>query len=285
MPYDQRRECCRTFINEEHSDDCPTFTDADHSTNCSEVLFRSCCVSKATDEHTLTCTSNEAVLGRANPPDKREEWAAHRELHGDPLADLRGLVERVAPTHRSYTFRKSPSAEPIPEAYDEDKRTFVQVSKGIADRVTERLLRDPAPGYKTVASLCEICQNNAATFPRARPRLLVGLKARRFGLEGIRPLKVGGRLEALQIAWLGWLVLVVPGPAWGERADFEMDIGPRLLFAKDLGPLTSVQPWVCFMCRMSRQTDVSARTHARWTVKSYLGRQLQMLGQRLSFDR
>jgi hypothetical protein len=260
MPYDERRECCRTF------------TDADHSTNCSGVLFRSCCASKATDEHTLTCTSNEAVLGRANPPDKREEWAAYRELHGDP------------------PFRKSPSAEPICrpeilEAYDEDNRTFVQVSKDIADRVTERLLRDPAPGYKTVASLCEICQNNAATFPRARPRLLVGLKARRFGLEGIRPLKVGGGLEALQIAWLGWLVLVVPGPAWGERADFEMDIGPRQLFAKDLGPLTSVQPWVCFMCRMSRQTDVSARTHARWTVKSYLGRQLQMLGQRLSFDR
>lgn len=212
-------------------------------------------------------------------------WAEHRRKYGDPLDRLRADVESgaIVPEKEEtdagtvYRMNRRPQLTPT-----SGWGPIFETAHKIIDAEGE--IHQPVPPkrvpYPPTPTLCEMCGTQPAAYPRERQNRLFILKAPRWGLGGRRLLRdAQGHLEALQICCVGPFAFVVPGPRWEEAYH---TYSPLLIRRIPLGPLFRIRPWLCVTCRLSRQKAVSARTHARWTVKRAIGRELVALGRWLN---
>lgn len=244
--------------------------------------------------HSPQCTSNEAVLERADPEANAKKpalWAEHRRRYGDPLDRYKERIEsgeleiqrteHEAGSFLSFTDGTGHQAPVYEFTIPGKKPLHITDSGKILDSEMPRFSDGPPVKHGEV---CELCSHQPAQYPRPHPALLIVWKINRWGLEiKARPVKdAQGHTEALQIAWIGPLVFLVPGPAWGDRESLSEQDDRLRVWSGSLGPLFQTRPWVCAPCRMSRQHDVSARTRQRWTVRRVVGRELAAFGRWLS---
>lgn len=294
------RDCCMSFNGEEHELQCvmtrPGVMKKLYSDAELDSMRRSCCRSHINEYHTPVCTSNEAVLARADSDaaeKKMELVKEYRRLCGDPLDRLKQEVDAGETTveHETtkagqfYSFKRAGASRPRQintplEDLPPDTRRFLQ---GAAE---ERGTSHPAFKHRrkeefTGGILCDVCQNAKAFWPRERANVLA-LFWYRYGWrwEGVKalrgpsgdPQRRSDVLQYTQLAVLGRLMVAVEGP-YAATAQW------KPFYAVSLGRFFRVRPWLCINCRMFKQPDVSQRTQERRTVRGVVGRELQAFGR------